>query len=251
MIIRYIHDHLNADLIEQSYEKFRSLNLWGGPSLDFHRMTISRLRQQQQLADFSYVSLLQNEDFLLPLYGTLATWGLHRMGARRRMIRFDVFKEQVRSMADLLNDVARTTLSDFSLEQISCRRKEILSLFKGPRITEIPEETQQDNNSVPILVANSKLLHHLHPDLFPPIDRMYIVRYFYCKKIDVKQVPIPNTIDRQAEFFWEILTEYKRFYDSHRKIVNGYLNPDITGMETSITKIIDNIVVGYTEITRG
>lgn len=246
-MIRYIHD-LNAGLIGQSYTRFRSLNLWGGPSLDFHRMTISCLRQQQQLANFSYVSLLQNEDFLVLLYGTLATWGLHRMGARRRMIRFDVFKEQVRLMVGLLDDVARTTLSDCALEQISSRREKILSLFKGPRITEIPGRTQQNNNRVPILVANSKLLHHLHPNLFPPVDREYIVRYFYCRSINVRQVPIPNTIDNQAKIFWEILTEYKRFYCLHRKIVNRYLNQDITGMETSITKIIDNIVVGYVSL---
>lgn len=246
-MIRHIH-HVNADSIRQAYEKFKNSDLWRGPSLNFHCMTISCLRQKQQAPNFSYVSLPRDQRFLVLLYGTLATWGLHRMGAKRRMVRFNKFQEQVRLIAELLDSIKGITLSNYTLDEIENEKEKILALFEKPRITERIGNTQQENNRTPLLVANSKLLHHLHPNLLPPIDRQYIVRYFYCKNINVDQVSVPESIDRQIEWFWEILIEYKKFYDPHQGIVDSFLSQNISGMETSITKIIDNIVVGYTAV---
>ena len=177
-MIRYIHDGISADSITQAYEEFKSLNLWGGPSVYFHGKTISHLRQQQQLADFSYVSLLQDEYFLLLLYGTLAAWGLHRMGGKRRMVGFDVFKDEVNSLADVLSDIKGITLSQSTPNQISDRKEQICFILQEPRITEGVDNASRQNNWVPFLVANSKLLHHLYPDLFPPVDGQHILRYF-------------------------------------------------------------------------
>lgn len=247
-MIRYIHDQINGDLIRQAYEKFKKLNLWRGPSLDFHCMTISHLRQKQQAPNFSYLSLSEDQCFLILLYGTVATWGIHRMGAKRRMVNFTIFKKQVESISELLDNIKGITLSNSTLAEINNEEKRIRCLFKKPTITE--RKDLQRGNQVPFLVPNSKLLHHLHPDLFPPIDWRYIFRYFYYEDINAKQVYRQGTTDRQTEWFWEILTEYKRFYDSHQGIVDSFLGQDITGMETSITKIIDNIVVGYTAVMR-
>jgi len=246
-LIRCIHN-LTTNSVRRAYKKFKDLDLWRGPSLDFHRMTISYLRRKQQKPNFSYESLSQDQYFLILLYGTLATWGLHRMGTKRRMVNFMIFKEQVRSILELLDGIKEITLSNSTFAEINNEEKRIRCLFKKPRITE--GKNLQASNQVPILVPNSKLLHHLHPDLCPPMDWEYIFRYFYCKNINAKQPYRQSTPDRQIEWFWKILTEYKRFYDLHYKIVNSFLNQDITGMETSITKIIDNIVVGYTVIMR-
>lgn len=246
-LIRCIHN-LTTNSLRRAYGKFKDLNLWRGPSLDFHSMTISYLRQKQQLPNFSYVSLLQDQDFLILLYGTLATWGLHRMGAKRRMVGFNIFKQQMDSIAKLLDDIKGITLLNCTLGQIESEKEKILVLFKKPRVTQRIRKIQQVNNQAPLLIANSKLLHHVHPDLLPPIDREYIVRYFYSKNIDKKTVYVPESVDRQAEWFWKILIEYKNFCDSHHKIVGRFLEQNITGMETSTTKIIDNIVVGHTAV---
>lgn len=111
-------------------------------------------------------------------------------------------------------------------------------------------KTQRENNRGPLLVANSKLLHYLHPDLLPPVDRQYIVRYFYCRNINVSQVSLPESTGRQTQWFWEILVEYKKFYDLEKQIMDGLLTQEMTGMETSITKIVDNIVVGHALLKR-
>ena len=247
-MIRYIHDQINADLIRQAYEEFKNSDLWRGPSPDSHCMTISHLRQKQQAPNFSYVSLSQDQCFVILLYGTVATWGIHRMGAKRRMVNFTIFKKQVESILELLDNIKEITLSNSTLAEINNEEKRIRCLFKKPTITE--RRNLQGGNQVPFLVPNSKLLHHLRPDLIPPIDRQYIIRYFYCKNINADQVSVPGSIDGQVEWFWKILIEYKKFYDSHQGIVDSFLGQDITGMETSITKIIDNIVVGYTAVVR-
>ena len=241
---------MNTDSIKRAYEKFEESELWSGPSLYFHSMTISRLRQAQQEPGFSYLSLLQNESFLVFLYGTLVAWGLHRMGAKRRMIGFDRFRNELVPLAKLLDEIRPINFKNSTLDQIKNVKHKILSLFKMPTITEMSTKTQRENNRGPVLVANSKLLHHLHPDLLPPVDRQYIVRYFYCNCINVKQVYVPESTDRQTQWFWEILVEYIKLYDSEKKTIHELLTQGTTSMETSVTKVVDNIVVGHTLLNR-
>lgn len=225
--------------IKNAYRRFTesSKNLgWRGPSLYFHKKTIEFLSKERLNPDFSYHNLLNNERFLEYLYATLATWGLHSMKGPY-MKSFNDFKNEVEQIADKLDEIKDITLDNW--QAIDQNKNIILDdIFAVPRITKSERESEEG----PILVANSKLLHHLHPNLFPPIDRKYIIKFFY------NRTNHPNSIDKQKEYFWEILCEYSEFYRRNSELIheireNYYENEPIT-------KIIDNIVVGLCLIRR-
>ena len=163
--------------------------------------------------------------FLEYLYATLATWGLHRMGGVH-MKNFEEFKKEVNKIAHKLEEIKNIKLGNS--EAIKENEKLIKEdIFSSLNIT---------SSSRPI-IPNSKLLHHLHPNLFPPVDREHVLKYLYCSKFPCKAT-------EEKEIFIEIIKEYSEFYQQNSRLIKKIQNKYHTGMETSITKIIDNIVVG-------
>ena len=83
--------------------------------------------------------------------------------------------------------------------------------------------------TMPRLVGNSKLLHHLLPDLVPPIDNRNTLWFF------------GNPAGEDHEILAQLMT---RFRDIHNRInwdeviYNGPFN-------TSRPKLIDNAIIGY------
>jgi hypothetical protein len=233
-MIRHIVN-LIPQRIREGYERFveemrNNLQGWRGQSLFFHKKIINFLRELQQMPNFNYNQLLTNQNFLEYLYATLATWGIHSM-RRPFMINFEEFSQRLQGIAENLDIIRNITLEN--VEEIGNHQQDILNLFNGIRIT----------TANTILVANSKLLHHLHPDLFPPVDRQYIFRYFYVPNINAKNINI-NPREKEPIYFWEILMEYSQFYQRNRNLVDEIMNENQTGTETSVPKVIDNLVIG-------
>jgi len=238
-MIRHIVN-LTPQQIEKGYERFveemrNNLQGWRGPSLFFHKRTINFLRELQQMPNFNYNQLLTDSTFLEYLYATLATWGIHSMRGPF-MIDFEQFSQRLQGIAENLDIIRNITLEN--VEEIGNHQQDILNLFNGIRIT----------TANTILVANSKLLHHLHPDLFPPIDRQYIFRYFYVQDINARNININPR--REPTYFWEILMEYSQFYQGNRNLVDEIMRENQTGTETSVPKVIDNFIVGLNFLER-
>jgi len=85
------------------------------------------------------------------------------------------------------------------------------------------------------IVAGSKLLHHLLPDLIPPIDGKYTCRFF------TNRAMLP-TSDRVAFLDWypQLAAIGTRCQQPiHDAVKNGGF------MATGEAKIIDNAIVGY------
>jgi len=213
--------------ILEAYEKFKEWHkesAWTGPSLYFHQKTIEYFRNKREEENFSYPTLLKDIKFLEYLYATLATWGLHRMGGVH-MKNFEDFKDEVNKIGDKLEEIKNINLRN--LEAI----KENEDLIKEDIFSSIRVTSSKNT----FIIPSSKLLHHLHPDLFPPIDRKHILKYLYCTEHPTKE---------EKEIFIEILKEYSKFYQQNSSLIEEIKNRYNTGMETSITKIFDNIVVG-------
>src|SRR6476660_1425763 len=71
----------NADAWHEAYSRAET---FGGPSLYFHRRALDTRRSPASLQHLEYV------------YATLASWGMHRMGAGGSKMRaFDVFRDSV------------------------------------------------------------------------------------------------------------------------------------------------------------
>jgi hypothetical protein len=200
---------------EEFVEHFNNTPLFSGPSLYFHKKVISilsRIGLQEAIGD---------NLFLEYLYATLASWGLHRMGdTNTKLVDFENFKGSIQS-----------------------NRDEILKL-KDERITHLDSNTSITGNLGTLienlkigegetkLIFNSKTLHHLLPNLIPPIDRQYTLLFFYNSTG-------PPYIEN---CFSEI---YPKFVEIALSRKGEILKTVGVGFHTSETKVVDNAIVGY------
>ena len=91
-----------------------------------------------------------------------------------------------------------------------------------------------------LLVGNSKVMHHMIPNVVPPIDREYTLRYLCGRTM------FPNDPERE----WQVM----------RSLIEGFFIPVATDVgfavkaegwispqhpwDTSVMKIIDNLLIG-------
>src|SRR5665647_899414 len=96
------------------------------------------------------------------------------------------------------------------------------------------------------LVGSSKVIHHLLPDLVPPIDREYTLRFFYGD-LTSKYTPLFQK-DEESNLFIEIVGYFQNICD---KLQLDEGDCDKTkSFNTSIPKIIDNSIIGLVRSAR-
>lgn len=215
---------------KQSFSKYvafyYSNEIFGGPSVYFHSKVIDFIRNND------YASLLKNERFMECIYATLASWGMHRMGSGgSKMKNFDEFKDSIQ-----MNEILLMRLRDYRLdtlpEENKMRATELLKeLFNKLRV-------MQSNSN---LVGNSKVIHHLLPDLVPPIDREYTLRFFYGS-LTSKYSP-QFSKNEETDIFINIVNY---FWTIRKKVSLTENDYDKTkSFNTSIPKVIDNAIIGF------
>jgi hypothetical protein len=211
-------DRLIADF-ERYVEAFDKANPFTGPSVYFHHKTLAILRQHGTAC-----SALHSDQFLDYLYATLASWGMHWMGpGGPKLAKMSQIKDSLVAQEASIREVqslSMCTIPSAHVSHVTSAVWDILdSLWVGTSRTK--------------LVANSKALHHLLPDLVPPIDRAYTLRFFYDNK----------TLSKGDEAtFKEIYPYFHRIAVTRREQIMSHLG---TGMNTSETKVIDNAIVAF------
>jgi hypothetical protein len=134
------------------------LNEFGGPSVYFHVQAI-----KQQRLDF------MSERHIEMIYATLASWGMHRMGATKaKMVEFDAFRQSLVRQQSRLSEFRRLKIDECAEEQYCYYLDGLKGIYTALAVSK--------SNST--LVAHSKTLAHILPHLIPPIDRKYTVRFF-------------------------------------------------------------------------
>jgi hypothetical protein len=88
-----------------------------------------------------------------------------------------------------------------------------------------------------LLVANSKALHHLLPGLIPPIDRNYTLRFFVGRPYIYR--------GRDAAYFRALYPLFHEIAVRCAGEIHGFLAAPTEGMNTSVTKVIDNAILGF------
>lgn len=198
-------------------EYFDSTSIFSGPSLYFHKKTIDILRR------YGLSAVLKSEQFFEYLYATLASWGLHRMGkTNTKLVDFDKFKESITSQKERLLTLSDKRILEFTPNQLTLVTNQLRELIENLKIGE--GETK--------IVFNSKAIHHLLPDLMPPIDRQYTLLFFY------DSTSPPHIDDCFSEIYPKFVSIAFSKKDSIREKVGK-------GFHTSETKVIDNAIVGY------
>lgn len=125
---------------------------FGGPSLYFHLRALETRNAPNAVAHLEYV------------YATLASWGMHRMGrGGSKMLSFETFRASVAPVKDRI--LHAQGFAPFAMDEE--RWAVLKEIFHGVHVMA----------SGTMLVGNTKVMHHMMPNIVPPIDRAYTLRF--------------------------------------------------------------------------
>jgi hypothetical protein len=206
----------NFDACLQTFVKTERFT---GPSWYFHQKTLA-LRERHMTVH----SLVNDREFLDSLYATLTAWGLHRMGPGNTKLRdLGEIAQAIQEQTDALENLAGlklTRIADAERADVTCKVWSVLSVLR----ISIAESR---------IVANSKVLHHLLPNLVPPMDRQYTFRFFYDRT---------NLSVSEDVAFREMFTRLLRLGGLTRTTIEAAPKSE---WNTSLAKVLDNALVGY------
>jgi hypothetical protein len=209
--------------LEDAHQAYYKSAVFSGPSLHFHLKAL-QAGKEKDLDQFSE-----------SVYALLCAWGMHRMGkGGAKMCDFDVFYTSLRSVwaeAVALQEKLPATLQE---KDWSILRHMFISI--------------RCMNTRTSLVGNSKVMAHLLPNLVPPVDRQYTLRYLY------RNGTIKNDLDSQWRMLEMILRHF--FYPvlKHPAFQSAMHDWSLKKTEyrwdTSPIKAIDNLVIGLAHVDR-
>ncbi len=179
-----------------------------------HRRTIDL-----RLAASSVDAALQSDPFLESLYSTLEAWGIGTRASK--LVPVADFASELRRWSPAFEDLDGLLIDALGLGFDAVR----------VQLWDLVEHVEIVTNQARI-VALSKAIHHLLPDLLPPIDRMYTQEFFgiHSPQFQYQQ-------ERAFRQIWEQFVAIARAVDPAQ-----YVGP---GWRTSRSKVIDNAVVAF------
>ena len=205
VLIEYFPTFLKA------FEQNCPFNKFG--QLEYHKKTIHIRRELG-----SVQAALEDPDFQQNLFETLRVWGI---GSRASSLRpFPQFIDALMTKEDEIMGLEKMLIDqpNLSVSQVSKKLSRV--------VCSIDIVTNQAK-----LVAGSKALHHILPDLIVPMDRAYTQNFFGWSN--------PKFQYSQSECFEEAFHSFVA--------IARAVNPEQyvgDGWNTSGTKVIDNALVG-------
>jgi hypothetical protein len=223
----------NYQYLKNNYSKYLGPakdigGFFGGPSLHFHIRALSEISRN-----------FLGEDHIEMIYATLVSWGMHRMGnTKTKMVCFTKFKHSILTYKTELTDLKGIRIEDISTADLP----EIIK-----RLSAICFKLKTSKSNARI-VGNSKTLAHILPNLVPPIDRQYTIRFFTCepgtflnKKEKFK--PVQNFKDLEEEKFFSHMINKTHDFTNHIKMDKRIKIEE--PFNTSFPKIFDNLIMTY------
>jgi hypothetical protein len=198
---------------------FEQVNKFTGPSLYFHNKTVQRLRT----LGLPSVAI-QDELFLDYLYATLTAWGLHRMGPKgAKLVSFDKFASSLKTHGSRLDKFCQSRIGSLTAVNVSVLTDSLWGVINDLSVSATESK----------IVAGSKTLHHLLPDLVPPIDREYTAEFFLWR----------NQMQyKQREMFLDVFPRLVALAKNIEGQIHSYIG---RGFNTSLPKIVDNAIMGF------
>ena len=205
----------------QCVSRFERSNAFPGPSLYFHERAIARRRSH-----VSVDALMADDQFFEYVYAVLPAWGMHRLG--KQAAKVGDFGDMVASFRAEASAI--TELWDLDIRALSETEGQVVAKKVWSALSSLKVST-----SATRIVAGSKALHHVLPDLVPPIDRQYTFQFFTGQKA-------VNTGDERAFLEWfPYLAEIGRRVRTEidEALERGGF------MATGAAKVIDNAIIGF------
>ena len=187
-----------------------------GEQLAAHRATVALRRQAGSVR-----AAVGSEQFLVSLRRTLLAWGIGRRASR--LVPADAFAAALHAALPRLEP----------LESLTIDGSELPGDLAGTLAQLISSLGVVENKAK--LVAGTKTLHHLLPDLVPPMDRAWTGLFF--------QFHLPEWQDARAQRrIFELA--YGHFAGVARQVrPQRYVTG--AGWRTTRSKIIDNALIGF------
>ena len=193
-----------------------------GEQLAAHRRSVGLRRRAGGVR-----AALEDEEFLASLRRTLLAWGVGRRASR--LVASDDFAMALRTVAPSLEALEPLTIDGGDLPG------DVAGQLWG-----IIDSLGVVTNKAK-LVAGTKTLHHLLPDLIPPMDRAWTGAFF--------QFHLPE---------WQDTAGQRRIFGiayNHFAVVARHVHPSRyatgIGWRTSRTKILDNALIGFCKAELG
>jgi len=181
---------------------------------EYHQQTI-----QQRLALGSAAVALTDDTFLESLYRTLQAWGIGARGSR------------LRPLSHIKSELLNYSSEIVALDEVAIDSSELDIQRTSARLWQLIDTLAIVENKAK-LVAGSKALHHILPNLVVPIDRAYTGYFFEWKDMDFQ-----NNQKRCFTVGFEAFARIARETNPVQRVGKGW--------HTSKTKVIDNAIVGY------
>jgi hypothetical protein len=159
------------------------------------------------------------ERFAEYVYAVLASWGMHRMGPGGSKMRdFEEFRVSLQVVWPAARRLQAKTLSN------------------------LYEPDWSD------LVGNSKVMAHLLPQLIPPVDREYMLKFLFRNSQITNDIEVEwKKLVQTLEGFFYPVAQSPLF---HSKAENWLVHNDRFKWDTSHLKTLDNLVIGYSKMVR-
>jgi hypothetical protein len=142
---------------DECVRRFEASGAFSGPSVYFHERAIERRRLRATVAD-----LLADELLLEYVYAVLRAWGMHRMGNQpAKVCDFRPLAASLRSAAPLIEELWPLNITRLAPGSVPAVNQTAWQIIATIRVS--LSETQ--------IVAGSKTLHHVLPDLIPTSTR--------------------------------------------------------------------------------
>jgi len=219
--------------VHHYYERsLRIVKGFGGPSIYFHIQAV-----KSQEADFL------SDRHVEMIYATLASWGMNKMGdpeiTKTKMVDFSEFKQSIVKHSETLQHLSTLSMNLCDQERYGKYIDDLKQIYSTLKVS-VAEAT---------IVAHSKTLAHILPNLIPPIDRQYTIRFFtqeyrnfFTKSGKYRPVYLPGGIDAQFVDFKRYCCRIKALYD---KCDNKLFVIDRETFNTSYPKIMDNLIMAF------
>lgn len=209
-----------SERVTHYLEVFDLADVLTGPSRYFHEQTLSRRKQ------FGTPGEAVHDTFSLQLlYATLTAWGLHQGGASdRKLEEFEKFLTSLHQCAKDLDDLQSLHIKDMPTGDES---SPIISRLWG-FIQQVDVSATKSE-----IVAGSKVLHHLLPNLVPPIDRKYTSEFFSWHN---------RMQGDQRKMFEDV---YPRLVVIARRLAPKESEYIGRSRHKTLAKVVDNAIVGF------
>jgi hypothetical protein len=219
--LRYYYD-LSLDVLKE----------FGGPSVYFHIQAIKE--QETNFLSDRHIEMI---------YATLASWGMHRMGdpeeTKAKMVEFDDFKQALLDHRDELKRFIALKMDSCTDGDYENHINNLEGIYNGLKVS-ISDAT---------IVAHSKTLAHVLPNLIPPIDRQYTIRFFtqdnkkfFTDAGKYRMINVPKGMAAQFDDFKKYASRIKALFD---RCDCQMFTIEKKSFNTSNPKIMDNLIMAF------